>query len=224
MENEIAIAAAMISGLSAIAAIYSSVKARQQAKDASNSATAMQIEATRISEESRSLQALEWTTQYFEGVRQWADIVVLRMSETMHLSLIEDPDFRRQEWIRVRSQLSASIDTGRWYFPNKFAEMYGQHKPPAYRGDRRRVLDYICFAYDALPTPPEFFQPGQQNDSYTTKAYSKIEGAKRQFVSEIQEVLNPRHREAQVNEVQEQFKIADSMRSPADQEAAPTSA
>ena len=85
------------------------------------------------------------------------------------------------------------------------------------------MLDCIVFAYDSIPRPPDLYIAGEINDAYTTAAFGKLEYAKRLFVSEIQEVLNPRHRESQVSKIQDQFAVADSMRRPEDQSTEITS-
>src|SRR3546814_5379018 len=57
-----------------------------------------------------------------------------------------DPLLRRD----ILARLSALLDSGRWYFPNRHAEQIGSHKPAAYRGLRQPVLDAIFAAYDCI--------------------------------------------------------------------------
>ena len=190
------IIAAVVSGLAAIGAIVSGRYARRSAETANVAALDAQNEANRITSETNSLQALDWTSQYFEGVRQWANEVAFAMTEAMHLSRIQNSEERLREWNRIRARLSTSIDTGRWYFPNKYHTDYGIEKHLAYRGIRRRVLDHVTNAYNALPKSPEVFEPGAKNDPYTMDAFGKLEDSKRAFVSDCLLYTSPSPRDA----------------------------
>ncbi|MEL6412325.1 MAG: hypothetical protein AAFQ38_18200 [Pseudomonadota bacterium] len=228
MEPEIyvGIFSAVISAFAASWAVWSGRLARKDAdlarKDALKAAQSEENtsqRARKIAEEANRLQALDWSMQYFEGVRTWADDVTLAITQAMHLSRIQDEKLREDECNRIRSRLSTAIDTGRWFFPNKFETEYGEEKPPAYRGIRRRVLDHVVDAYEAIWTVPGFFDhKTATGDPATKAAYGKLELAKRMFVSEIQETLNPRHREEQVSAVIERFSISERMRFESDAE------
>lgn len=210
---------AIISALAALAAIRSGHSARHEAREANESANRAQSEANRVANDAARLQALDWTSQYFVAVRIWGDEVTLTISEAMHLSCIRDNEHRELKWNEVRARLSALIDTGRWYFPNKYEGQVGTEKPAAYRGLRRRVLDSVVASYAATPKSPAFYDPDKAtNDPATQAAYDTLEKCKRIFVSEIQEVLNPRHREEQVAEVERKFEISDQMKKPKDRE------
>ncbi len=213
----ISIAAVFVSGLAAIAAIVSGQRARKDAERANKSALDAQGEANRVATEATRLQALEWTSQYFSDVRAWGDECSNAISEAIHLSHIRDDKRREESWNSVRSRLSALVDRGRWYFPNRFEAEYGIEKPPAYRGLRQRILDYVVAAYDAYPIPPAFYDPSSNsNDVVTQDAYGRLVFCQRGFVSEIQDALNPRHREKQVEEILEQFGATENMRIPSD--------
>ena len=162
-------------------------------------------EAAESAKEAARLQALDWATQYFEGVRDWSEEVVDSISTLIHLHQIADDSVRATAWVSARSALSALCDRGRWFFPNKFEKEYGPHKPQAYRGIRRRILDFIVAAYDAVPTCPA-------HDDRS--GHDPLVAAQRGFVSEVQEVLNPRHREEQLRAISHRFGIVDQMRKP----------
>lgn len=172
-----------------IGSIIVAVKARREAADAAR-------ETTR-------LQALDWATQYFEGVRDWSEEVVGNISTLIHLHQIADDSSRASAWVAARIALSAHCDRGRWFFPNKFEKEYGPHKQPAYRGIRRHILDFIVAAYDAVPTCPA-------HDDRSS--HDALVAAQRGFVSEVQAVLNPRHREEQLRAISDRFGIVDKMR------------
>ena len=116
---------------------------------------------------------------------------------------------RAAHWNNARMTLSALCDRGKWFFPNKFEEQHGTHKEPAYRGIRRRILDHLVSAYKALPKCPSYGDFGSRDS---------LVASQRAFVSEVQTVLNPRHREQQVSAVVERFGIAEQMRAPTDNE------
>jgi hypothetical protein len=221
MEEEIyvGIISAVISAFAASWAVWSGRLARKDALRAAQSEDNISKRAQKIAEEANRLQARDWSMQYFEGVRSWAEDVTLAITQAMHLSNIQDQKLREEECNRIRSRLSSAIDTGRWFFPNKFETEYGKGKPPAYRGVRRRVLDHVVEAYGAIRTVPGCIDhKTAKTDPGTKAAYAKLERAKRKFVSEIQEILNPRHREEQVSAVIEKFSISDRMRFETDAE------
>ena len=98
-------------------------------------------------------------------------------------------------------RLSSLIDTGRWYFPNQWTDDYGTHKEPAYRGMRQPVLDYVVEAYDLL------------KDSHSTESLrAELIAAQREFVSHIQEVLDPRKREQEIKKILVEFEASERLR------------
>lgn len=197
--------ALLISGLAALAAIFAGLEARKAASKAAETALIAQ-------EQANQLQALDWTTQYFADVRRWGDEVTDAISAAIHLFYIVDKQQRASDWNNVRARLSALADRGRWYFPNDLERQYGLEKPPAYRGRRREILDHIVDAYDAVPMAPGFYEiGGDNNDSTTSDSYDVLVRCQRAFVSEVQTVLNPRHREEQRKVVEQHFDLSDKM-------------
>lgn len=155
------------------------------------------------------MHALDWTDQFFTGVREWSKEVVDCISLCIHLPEVEGDEERQQSWNRTRTALAALCDRGRWFFPNKFEDQYGTQREPAYRGLRRRILDHVVAAYDAIKTCPSH---GDRS------AHPLLVASQRGFVSEVQTVLNPRHREDQIAAVLARFGIADRMRDAGDDE------
>lgn len=93
-----------------------------------------------------------------------------------------EPELKRS----CRHRLSALIDRGRFFVPNYTPDEIGLHKPPAFRGVRHAALDYLVAAERVLSdAEPEYVEQ-----------FGSIRGTlvviKREFVSEIQEILDPR--------------------------------
>jgi hypothetical protein len=218
----IALAGLLIAAATAIGTIISGRKTRKEAEAAGRAAQDAQQTSHRMAEETARIQALDWTSQHFRDVRAWGTEVTNAISDLIHLSHIEDAGIRHDRWNSTRARISALIDRGRWHFPNEMHESLGLEKPPAYRGSRQNILDWLVWAYDAYPKPPLYFDPEQgKQDAYTAEAYGRAVSYQREFVSEIQRTLNPRERHARVSEILERFRIADSMRDPSDAERRP---
>ncbi len=111
----------------------------------------------------------------------WANRVVVAMAEAYHLTAKTDVH-------ALATDLSALIDEGRWYFPNKGKKDADNEKPGAYRGNRQVVLDYIVAVYDAIVAMPNADEQAWQ------KHMASIHEARRRFVSEIQQAVDPRRR------------------------------
>ena len=136
--------------------------------------------------------------QYYAQLRSWADQVVDLLSKAAFLSICDPEkmplppnDFftKRGE---MMAELSALIDRGRWFLPNYASDEFGQHKPEAFRGFRQKSLDLMVEAHDIIDNLKT--QNGDENAS-KRGAIVKI---KRDFVSEIQKVLDPRKTEEEL--------------------------
>lgn len=130
-----------------------------------------------------------WTDGYFRDIAVWASDVCTAISEAIHLVGVDDPVARRG----VLTKLSAGIDMGRWYLPNA-ADGKSTHKEPAYRGSRQPALDWIVRAYNICHRPDRFDDPHRQ-----------LVICQRNFVSAVQEIIDPRSREASIHEVLDSF-------------------
>ncbi|MGH1419161.1 MAG: hypothetical protein ACRBCJ_09930 [Hyphomicrobiaceae bacterium] len=97
------------------------------------------------------------------------------------------PMFDREEFVRLRSRLSALIDEGRLYFPNLQDPAKGANKDAAYRGHRQPILDTLVFVYDKLGMISE--ETNAANRSEQIFALNKL---RRRFVSEVQDTIDPR--------------------------------
>lgn len=194
----IAWCAAIISGLAALASIHGSRKSLKRADEANQYAK----DANKHAQNANLIHAREWTEQFFYNVKIWADEACNCISIACHLHELNDENEIQKRCTEIRSQLSSIIDRGRWYFPNKWHKEHGLHKEPAYRGKRQPLLDSLVFAYKIIgelpASDPEF--------------RSELVGVQRFFVSEMQEVLNPRKRNEEINLISERFRILEEQK------------
>lgn len=182
--------------VSAIAAARSSKSADRYQEEAAQHTK----KSAELLEKEHQLKLREWTDQYFNSVRAWAEQVSHAISEATHI--IEHPELNGEHKRPVLIKLSSLIDTGRWYFPNQWTDDYGTHKEPAYRGIRQAVLDCVVEAYDLL------------RDSEPTESLkTELVAAQRKFVSYIQDVLDPRKREQEIKKILIEFEVSERLRS-----------
>lgn len=146
--------------------------------------------ATRSQRRMDRLAHQSWTDAYFRDITLWANDVCRGISGVIHLVRLDEESARRE----VLILLSASIDMGRWYFPNHEFNGFGLDKEPAYRGYRQPVLDWVVRAYDICSGLITIDDPR-----------AALVECQRQFVSEIQQVIDPRQRSAQIKRVQDDF-------------------
>lgn len=187
--------ATVVAIISAALAVKSSRLAEAQQEETARQAK----NNSEILEKAHDLKLREWTDQYFNSVRIWAEDVCSAISEATHI--VEYTDLREEDKISALIKLSALVDTGRWYFPNRWTDDYGTHKEPAYRGVRQPILDCVVFSYNALKNAgPEY------------DAKSELLLCQREFVSHIQAVIDPRKREQEINKILGEFEVAERLR------------
>jgi len=186
----------------AVASAFLSYIALKKTEKQQEEATRQASLSTALTEKQHHLQLREWTDQYFTSVRSWGEDMSLAISEAAHI--IEHPELNGDHKRPVLIKLSALIDTGRWYFPNQWADDYGTHKEPAYRGVRQKVLDCAVAVYEVLD---------QLESIPFDHAKLEISMARREFISLIQEVLDPRKREQEIKKILLEFEISDRLRS-----------
>ncbi len=178
--------------LSAVSLILAVVASRSAARNGERT-RALEERNVKLMEAQTQLSHQAWTDEYFRDVTLWANDVAETIARAIHLCAAGSPT--NQEILYVRSRLSAALDTGRWYFPNDIVDEFGKEKPPAYRGYRQNVLDWVFRAYDV------FSHPTHYGDTH-----SALVQAQRHFVSEIQVVLDPRARGKTVERVLQEFR------------------
>jgi hypothetical protein len=119
------------------------------------------------------------TAEWRRDLRDWASEAIDVLSEASYLC---DESEQPEAAFSCRHRLSALIDRGRFFLPNLLREEHGADKPFAYRGLRHAGLDPLVAAERVLSTG-------------TTGAFKDqkhaIIGMKREFVSSIQQILDP---------------------------------
>ena len=170
-------------------------RASKEADKCQKEAAELSAKNTELLERQHNLELRSWTDQHFSSVREWANEVCCSISEAIHIA--GSTDSERQLSIQIR--LSALIDTGRWYFPNQWKDDYGTHKEPAYRGIRQPVLDCVVEAYRLV------------GEAKVEK--DKLVAVQREFVSHIQEALDPRKREEEIRRILREYEQSERLRS-----------
>lgn len=171
-EKQVALLSA---GVSLLAAIVSAV---------------FSLRALRAQAVANRVQATAVRNQYFGELREWAGEVCESLSGAIHLCELDpakcqSPPFfdRRHE---VLTRLSGLIDRGRFFFPNQKQAGVGDHKPEGFQGWRHEVLSSLVKVYrlvDRLDCRQKATEKGPRVE---------LEAAKREFVSQVQAVLDPR--------------------------------
>ena len=87
-------------------------------------------------------------------VIRWSDEVIALLAAAQEVLLekgVSYPEAEfRQRRSAVRAQLSALIDRGRLFFPNRADPIHGREKEPGFQGYRQPILDALVEAYEAL--------------------------------------------------------------------------
>lgn len=146
------------------------------------------MRAERSSADQYRLSANAFASDWFRDLRGWASEAIDVLSEAAYAApgrrdtAPMEPELKRS----CQHRLSALIDRGRFFIPNYTPDEIGLHKPPAFRGIRHPALDYLVAAERVLSdAEPEYI-----------KQFGSVRGTlvviKREFVSEIQEILDPR--------------------------------
>ncbi len=138
----------------------------------------------------------DWAGPYFDSVLRWADQACRELALAIHLaeSAPEPSREKQQKFSEIRASLAHLIDTGRWYFPNATNpdDPIDRDHPPAYRGLRHPALDLLVAARELVG----------KTDPIGIAALVR---AKREFVSHIQILVNPRQREEGIASVLQRF-------------------
>jgi hypothetical protein len=147
----------------------------------------------------QKIQYANLKQQYFAALRAWSEQLSDILSEAIHFAEL-DPSkcppgafFERRNKLRVT--ISSMIDKGRWFFSNLHTEEIGQHKEKAFRGYRQEVLNSLVTAYDSVTTLN--YVDGKDRDARR----KELVEAKKKFVSEIQEALDPTKRDEEFQHI-----------------------
>lgn len=177
-ETILQIASLNIAALSAAVSVYFSVRARRE---------------TKIQTQMQSIGLLR---SYYSDLQTWADAVVEVITEAIFLCDYDPAKMHDGElflrWVKSKQSISTLIDQGRFFLPNEKPDAHGQQKPAAYRGYRPRALNCLARIYKLL----EEFNYRSQGSNRMLR--SKLWDARKEFVSHLQEILNPQERELQI--------------------------
>jgi len=92
--------------------------------------------------------------------------------------------------LETLAALSAAIDKGRLYFPNRQDDAYGLEKEAAYRGHRHAALDRLVGVYDLLDGVSHSLTDRAARSETREQAICY----KREFVSIVQSEVDPKRR------------------------------
>ena len=143
--------------------------------------------------ETHRLNKMKVRLQYFALLQRWADECSDVISEGIMLCRLdpvrtEGPSFFNRRHALV-VQLSSLIDRGRWFFPNVNRDQRGGNRPGAFQGFRPDVLNALVTANDIIYSI-DFLE-----DQNNIERRSPLVDAKKKFVDEIQQIVDPERME-----------------------------
>ena len=166
---------AAIASLAACASIYFSIRTRR------DSLTQQRVEVLSLKHD------------FDSDLRKWAEEVSEQMTEAIFLCDLDPVELAKGEFFQkqhaICTRLSALIDRGRWFLPNIKENEKGQDKPGAYRGSRQPSLDYVVASFNFVTNLDCLEQTPNR------ELQSQLIETKKEFVTELQKLLDPRERE-----------------------------
>jgi len=152
------------------------------------------IQTERLSKSHLKLRASAFASDYFRDLRAWASEAIDVLSKAAYCApgRSDKQPIDPLICVRCRHRLSALTDRGRFFIPNYVPEEVGREKPAAFRGLRHPALDLLVAAEQLLAGA----------DRQLLKQFPSLRAAlvqiKREFVSHIQEILDPRTQNAEL--------------------------
>ena len=147
----------------------------------------------------QKIQYANLKQHYFAALRTWSEQLSDILSEAIHFAELIPSKCPSGEFFERRNKLrvtiSSMIDKGRWFFSNLHTEKSVNDEVKAFRGYRQEVLNSLVAAYDSV-TRLDYING---NDNPVRRA--ELVQAKKKFVSEIQEVLNPTRRDEEFQHI-----------------------
>lgn len=137
--------------------------------------------------------------EYFRDLRLWAEQVIDTMSELVYVCDL-DPSIKGSFDVfalrhGLRQRLSALGDRGRLMLPNIHDDAVGHDRPSAFRGLKQQALDLVITAHDLAG------QLDYRSKEPNRELRERAVAVKRDFVSEMQEILDARAREQAIREL-----------------------
>lgn len=183
------LAGVLVAGLGTLLAWAVAARAAQ----ISRKQTEVALAQTRVAEEQSQLAASALASEWFAQFRVWASEAIDVLSESVYECPADGGPRLPQQDAAVRhcrQRLSALIDRGRLFAPNIAAAGVGDDKPSAYQGFRHGILDPLVAVERVLD--------GIADVSHFDSPRKAVVHAKREFVSRVQAVLQPRSEIEQV--------------------------
>lgn len=178
--------------VTALAALLAWAVAHRAAKIAELQAK-VSVEQTRLAAEQTRLAAAAQASEWLAQFREWASEGIDALSESVYECPLDAsaPTGTHADAVkRCRHRISALIDRGRLFAPNILVDRVGETKSAAYKGYRHPVLDPLVAAERVLA--------GDADISHFANRRKALVHTKREFVSRVQAVLQPRAELAQV--------------------------
>ncbi|MEO1043877.1 MAG: hypothetical protein AAFX04_00380 [Pseudomonadota bacterium] len=182
-----------VSAIAALAAILISLWTIYRSSQTEKRTSELESKSADLAKAQTILAQQSWTDEYFREIADWAREVSQTLSNAIHH--FEVLEIQNEHKLKILSELSWAIDTGRWYFPNSITDNYGSEKPPAYRGYRQPILDWLVRGYNIVDKPDRF-----------PEAKELLIDVQRNFVSLVQAQLDPRAREESINRILAEFE------------------
>jgi hypothetical protein len=129
---------------------------------------------------------------------RWADEVIALLAAAQEMVAEKGVSFGEAEFpsrrSSVRAHLSALIDRGRLFFPNREDGDYGKEKEAGFQGRRHPALDALVDAYAQLDRSGS--SPGPDRE-----AIAAITVLRRKFMAEVFQAVDPVRRGEKVKEL-----------------------
>lgn len=131
-------------------------------------------------------------------VIRWSDEVIALLATSQELLAEKGVSYNEAEFrgrrSAVRAQLSALIDRGRLFFPNRADGEYGKEKEEGFQGRRQPALDVLVQAYGVIDVAgaapgPDGASAGQLTDH------------RRKFMAEVFKAVDPIRRGEKMKEL-----------------------
>lgn len=135
---------------------------------------------------------------YDSNVIDWANVILHVLAEAYE-ALSEkgvsysDADFRRRR-SDIRASLSALIDRGRIFFPNRTDTDHGADKDIGFQGHRQEILNTLVRAYQVIDQAGA--GPGPD-----PSAADAVMTERRKFVAEVFKAVDPVRRGRKIEEI-----------------------
>jgi hypothetical protein len=180
------VGAAVISAVAAFASVIAAIVLGRRAEFFSV-AERQRADAHAASE--RRHASFNTVSEWSRDLREWAGEAVDVLSEATYLCETEESSEHHAQIFSCRHRLSSLIDRGRFFLPNIRRDEWGLHKPYAYRGFRHSGLDPLVAAEHVLSTGT--------TGRFSDRKHALVE-MKREFVSSIQQILDPERHNQEV--------------------------